>query len=255
VKAFLREPPADARVKKSIEKLSQILRPVECDIPPFTSVGVSLSKRAKLFAELRGVLRLEHKHATAGIDPEREVKKLNDVQSAVATLTASLRQRRPERGPAKDMRQAIDLLLSHLDRHGPYLWGHVIAIAQPAGAGVRLVDRTNNVLESFFHTIKHGERRRSGRKILTQDFEHLPPAAALAINLTHADYVEIVCGSLDCLADAFAQLDAGNRSRSIAAATKHRNTTVETASLSTRDRRLVRKSAMGDRIIAAAQSI
>ena len=254
-KAFLREPPADTKVKKSLEKLRQILRPVECDIPPFTSVGVSLSKRAKLFAELRGALRLEDKHATARIDPAREVKKLNDVRSAVETLTASLRQRRPERGPAKDMRQAIDLILSHLDRHGPYLWGHVIAIAQPAGAGVRLVDRTNNVLESFFHTIKHGERRRSGRKILTQDFEHLPPAAALAINLTHADYVEIVCGSLDRLADAFAQLDAGNRSRSIAAATKHRNTTVETASLSTRDRRLVRKSAMGERIIAAAQSM
>lgn len=254
-KAFLREPPADTKVKKSLEKLRKILRPVECDIPPFTSAGVSLSKRAKLFAELRGALRLEDKHATARIDPAREVKKLNDVRSAVETLTASLRQRRPERGPAKDMRQAIDLILSHLDRHGPYLWGHVIAIAQPAGAGVRLVDRTNNVLESFFHTIKHGERRRSGRKILTQDFEHLPPAAALAINLTHADYVEIVCGSLDRLADAFAQLDAGNRSRSIAAATKHRNTTVETASLSTRDRRLVRKSAMGERIIAAAQSM
>ncbi len=95
----------------------------------------------------------------------------------------------------------------------------------------------------------------SGRKILTQDFERLAPAAALAINLTHADYVEIVCGSLDRLADAFAQLDAANRSRSIAAATKHRNTTVETASLSTLDRRLVRKSAMGDRIIAAAQSM
>lgn len=254
-KAFLQEPPADTKVKKSLEKLRKILRPVECDIPPFTSVGVSLSKRAKLFAELRGALRLEDKHATAGIDAAREVKKLNNVRSAVETLTASLRQRRPERGPAKDMRQAIDLILSHLDRHGPHLWGHVIVIAQPAGAGVRLVDRTNNVLESFFHTIKHGERRRSGRKILTQDFEHLPPAAALAINLTHADYVEIVCGSLDRLADAFAQLDAGNRSRSIAAATKHRNTTVETASLSTRDRRLVRNSAMGDRIIAAAQSM
>ena len=254
-KAFLREPPADAKVKNSLEKLRQILRPVECDLPPFTSVGVPLSKRAELFAELRGALRLEDKHATAGIDLEREVKKLNDVRSAVETLTASLRQRRPERGPAKDMRQAIDLILSHLDRHGPHLWGHVIAISQPAGAGVRLVDRTNNVLESFFHTIKHGERRRSGRKILTQDFERLPPAAALAINLTHADYVEIVCGSLDRLADAFAQLDAGNRSRSIAAATKHRNTTVETASLSTLDRRLVRNSTMGDRIFAAAQNM
>ena len=57
--------------------------------------------------------------------------------------------------------------------------------------------RTNNELESLFHAMKHGERRRSGRKILTQDFEALPPAAALAQNLRHADYVHLVCGSLD----------------------------------------------------------
>ena len=101
--------------------------------------------------------------------------------------------------------------------------------------------------------MKHGERRRSGRKILTQDFERIPPAAALAINLTHPDYVEIVSGSLERLPEAFAKLSAGNRSHSTAAGSKH--TTVETASLSTLDQRLVRTPAMGDRIIAAAQSI
>lgn len=52
--------------------------------------------------------------------------------------------------------------------------------------------------------------------------------------MAHADYVQIVCGTRDRLADAFAQLDAGNRSCSIAAVTKHGNTSVETTSLSTR---------------------
>jgi hypothetical protein len=254
-KAFLRESPADVKVKKSLDKLGQILRPIECDVPPFTSIGVTLSKRAKLFTELRRALRLEDKDSPAGIDSERQIKKLNDVRSAVETLTASLKERRPERGPAKDMRQAIDLILSHLDRHGPYLWGHVIATPKQAGAGIRLVDRTNNVLESFFHTMKRGERRRSGRKILTQDFERLPPAAALAINLRHTAYVEIICGSLDRLPQVFAQLDAGNRSRSIAAGSEYRATTVETASLSSMDQQLIRTPAMGDRIIAAAHTI
>ena len=249
-KAFLKEPPADAKVKKSLEQLHRILRPVECDVPPFTSIGGALSKRAALFDELRAALRLQDKDTAA--DADKEVKKLKDVQSAVETLTASLQQRRPERGPAKDMRQAIDLILSHLERHGPYLWGHAIPIPEQAGGGVRLVERTNNGLESFFHTIKHGERRRSGRKILTQDFEALPSAAALAANLRHADYVSIVCGSLDRLPEAFAQLDAANRSRSIAAGITYSSTTVETASLSTLDKRLVRKPALGDRIIAAA---
>ena len=168
-------------------------------MPPFASTGASLRKRADLFDRLRSALRLEDQVPDAGNSPERTVQKLNDVQSAVETLTASLRNERPARGPAKDLRQAIDLILSHLDRHGPNLWGYAIPLPGPSGSLrlVRLVERTNDDLESLFHSIKHGERRRSGRKILTQDFETLPPAAALATNLRHADYVSIVCGSND----------------------------------------------------------
>lgn len=147
------------------------------------------------------------------------------------------------------------MILSHLDRHGSHLWGHAIPITVEGEARLRVVDRTNDCLESFFHGMKHGERRRSGRKILTQDFERLPPAAALAVNLTRADYVEIVCGgSLNRLPAAFAKLDAANRSRSIAAAAPP-PIQVETASLSAADRRLIRMPAMGDRIVTAAQTV
>jgi len=254
LETFLSEPPADTHVHKSLGKLRRILRPIECDVPPFTSVGALLCQRSELFNQLRSALQLEDKHVPTGVDPRHAVRKLKDIQSAVRKLTASLRKQRPQRGPAKDTRQAIDVILAHLDRHGPHLWGHAIAIPKRASGSVRLVERTNNDLESLFHTIKHGERRRSGRKFLTHDFEVLPPAATLAANLRQADYVSIVCGSLDGLASAFAELDAANRSRSIAAAMAH-TTTIETASLSTLDKRLVRKPALSDRIIAAAQCL
>ncbi len=148
------------------------IEPGKKDQPPFLLVQDALSKRADLFHRLRAVLRLEEKNPTA--------KKLDQIRAALQRFKASLRRKRPERGPAKVMREAIDLILTHLDRHGPYLWGHAIRIPRRVGGGIRLVARTNNGLESLFHTIKHGERRRSGRKILTQDFEVLPPAAALS---------------------------------------------------------------------------
>jgi hypothetical protein len=213
---------------------------------------VALDRRAKLFAELRRALRLEDKDKAPGVGSEREAGKLNDIRSAVKKLTASLKKRRPERGPARDLRAAIDLILSHLDRHGPHLWGHVIPIPQECGGGIRLVDRTNNILESWFGSLKHAERRRSGRKILTQDFERLPPSAALAVNLDRPDYVEILCGSLKDLPAAFAQLDALNRHQPAAVQTP--GVDPETASLSTRDRRLVRIPALEERITAAARS-
>jgi len=248
--AFLREPPEDAKVRNALEKLRRILRPVLCDIPRFHLVGVALDRRAKLFAELRRALRLEEKDAAGG-GSEREAAKLNDIRSAVARLTASLRRRRPERGPAKDLRTAIDLILAHMDRHGPHLWGHILPLPQECG-GVRSVDRTNNVLESWFGSLKHGERRRSGRKILTQDFERLPPSVAFAVNLSRTDYVEILCGSLGNLPGAFAKLDAVRPHAARPA--MHTGVDPETASLSTRDRRLVRLPTLEQRITAAALS-
>ena len=149
LQTFLQAPPADAKVRGALETLRRILHPVECDQPTFTSVSDSLFQRADLFERLRAALRLEDQEAT--------VKKLNDVQSALQRLTASLRRERPQRGPAKDRRQAIDLILSHVDRHGPHLWGHVITLPQSVSGGVRLVARTNNDLESVFHSLKHGE--------------------------------------------------------------------------------------------------
>ena len=146
---------------------------------------------------------------------------------------------------------------SEMRRHRRSLFGHVIALPESAGGGVRLVERTNTILEGFFHRLKHGERRRSGRKILTQDLEQLPPAAALAFNLTRPDYVEIVCGTLDQLPRAFARLDAADRTRSLPARTAAApadDEDIVSRSMSAAERGLIRTEALDSRILAAARS-
>jgi hypothetical protein len=108
--------------------------------------------------------------------------------------------------------------------------------------------------------MKHNERRRSGRKILTQDFENLPPEAALAYNLKCPDYVSIVCGSLEYLHKAFAKIDL-DRAKATTGS-NHRDKCksvpilprIETASLPSVDRKLVRAEQMQQRIVAAAKS-
>ena len=117
-----------------------------------------------------------------------------------------------------------------------------------------MIERTNNDLEGFFRGIKQGERKRSGRKVLTQDFEQLPANAAYAENLRYDDYVAIVCGSLDKLAEAFARLDASNRSRSFMSQNRQADADVVSASLPLDDRKIVRTAEMKRRIYAAANS-
>ena len=199
--SLLRKPHDNTGAHAALERLHRILEPARSELP-FQRPARTLERRARLHDELRAALRLRPKSPAslaAPADAKTQRLELRDVEQAVAAFTRALAKRRPERGSAQDERQAIDLVLAHLERHGPSLWGHVIDLPPKLGRGIRLVERTNVILEAFWHEIKHGERRRSGRKNLADDFELLPPEAVLARNLTRADYVAVVCGSLDDL--------------------------------------------------------
>lgn len=253
--AFLRTPPKDQKVTSALKRLHRTLAPVDCQVP-FHQVAMRLRRRTVLVDELRMVLRL------ATVYPDDETKQdLTQMRGQLDELVASLAKRRPARGPAQDVREAIDIILTHIDDHGQNLWGHAIRLPEGAGGGVRLVARTNALAENYFKMFKHDERRRSGRKNLGQELEHLPAEAALVRNLEHEDYVRIVCGSLDRLPEAFAELDQLERERKLnGEPPEEQEDDLQTilqlasASLSPADRRVVRTEEMGCRIDAAARS-
>lgn len=254
VDAFLRHPPKDTTVARVLRRLHRALQPVDSEVP-FREIAKRLRARAQLFDELRDVLRL------AADQPEDETAEgLDHMHEALKALAVSLRERRPKRGPVQDIREAIDVILKHIERHGESLWGHAIRLPESAGGGIRLVARTNNRIENLFKGWKHGERQRSGRKNLTQDIEHCPAEALLAHNLKCPEYVAIVCGSLDRLDQAFAELDREDRERKLKGLPPHEQLTnqvvldIGSASLPTADKRLVRSEDMDRRMRAAAGS-
>jgi hypothetical protein len=250
LKALLRRT-SDAGVTAALERLLKIIAPVLTETV-FARTALKLDRRASLFDDLRDALRLHPKwEPLPAPSVEARLKHLRDVQQAVEKLQRSLRDQRPSRG--QSLREAFDLVLDHLDRHGSSLWGHAIPVASAPG-GLRIVERTNVVLESFFHRMKHGERRRSGRKILSQDFENLPAAAALAHNLACPDYVKLLCGSLEALPRAFASLDAASRTRSLPARRRAESALappdIASPSLSKADRNTVRTGSVRRLILA-----
>lgn len=254
IDAFFRKPPEDTYVVKTIKRLSRILAHVSSEVP-FHQTVKRLRRRASLFDEFRDKLRLAKK-----ISEKESIKDIDVMQRQFEEWTDSLKKRRPKRGPGKDIREAVDIIMKHIETHGDYLWGHTISLPQKVGGGIRLVARTNELLENFFGTIKHGERRRSGRKNLMQDLEHLPAEAALAYNLLNPEYVSIVCGSIDQLPLAFAQLDVEERNRKKKGLPLKDTVKLEqvlqasTSSLSSADRRVIRTDQMNQRMKSAAQS-
>jgi hypothetical protein len=266
-KKFLQGNPRDQKVERALRRLERILEPVAADVP-FRQIVKRLRARSKLFDELRSTLRLVEKGSYSSnknsykeaLTSEQAAEELSDIRYQLDRLTESLKERRSKRGPAEDMREAIDIVLKHIKDHGDSLWGHVISLPEKIGGGIRLVERTNFISEDFFGILKHNERRRSGRKNLSQDLEHLPAGAAKACNLNFPDYVEILCGSLDFLAKAFAQLDLEKRHRmQLGEQLKHgksRSTAlnIESSSLSIADKRLIRTDDMRKKINSVAKA-
>jgi hypothetical protein len=262
VAVYLRTAVEDAQVLRTLQRLERILDSVACDVP-FRSIVGRLKSRCALFDELRAALRLMPKtaaqrKATAPPSADQAAAELQDIRSAVEDLVNGLQERRTHPRLTQDTADGIKLVLRHIRDHGEFLWGHVICLPAELGEGIRLVERTNNRLEDLFGDLKHGERRRSGRKVLTQDLENLPPAAILARNLCQEDYVEILCGSLDRLAVAFAELDRDKHERELATppaaklATHSAPCELASASLPRADQRLVRTDLMRKRILSAA---
>ena len=254
VDAHLRTPPADATVRRALQRLRNALRPVDVQVP-VEQIARRLRMRRDLFQQLRQALRLDDVKAygsprSTPKGPPRvaTVAELDAVRVALNKLRSLVRRRRPERGPAIDERDAIDIVLTHLEKHGPSLSGHAIRVS---ARRVRMVDRTNNAIEGRFHALKHVERRRSGRKVLTQDIEHLHPGALLATNLNDPAYVAILCGSLARLPVAFAELDARGLGPAHYPAEPN---PIATASLQAADKKIVRAEVLRRRVNAAARS-
>ena len=247
----------DRQLAAALDRLHQTLSPVRAEVA-FGQLARRLETRCRLFERLRAVLRLDRLPSPADsrdydTAPAETPAELDHMERSLDDLSAALRARQATPRLGRDERQALELILRHLDRHGDTLWGHVLP--GPEGQAPRIVARTNNALEGHFHAVKHGQRRRSGRKILTQDLEGLPPEAEFASNLSRPDYVALVCGTIEQLPAKFSELDALQRQTtpvpSGATAPPERSDTV-TAALPLADRRLVRAAKFHEHLAAIA---
>ena len=246
-----RRAPADPPVSAALDRLRQALAPLQAHVAA-GQIARRLQARATLLDQLRAALRLDAvPHLSEGRNsdssPADVAVTLAQTEEAFDAFITSLRARRAAARRRPEDRAMLDVVLSHVDRHRPHLWGHVLRGPEPAA--IHIVPRTNNILEQFFHRMKHGERRRCGRKVLTHDFETLLPAAALAYNLTRPDYVALVCGTLDALPACFSALDALPPSLPDPSAPVPSD--IVTAALPLGDRRLVRRPALGQRLATA----
>lgn len=199
--------------RRAIRVLNTLSRRLERDRRVGTA-ATKLEKGWQAFCELRDVLELTNAELPRAEKryhqielPEFEAQRQEQIRRAVESYHQELRTRVPpeERNRTPNPSPST-VVLTYLERYGKHLFGHP-TLQDDTGAIIAVVERTNNVAEHFFGQQKQRLRRRLGRAHLARDLEDQPAQAALVANLAHADYVRVLCGSLENLPATFAALN------------------------------------------------
>jgi hypothetical protein len=200
--------------RRALKQLSKVLARFD-ELPRLAWVVPKLESGWQALCELRDILRLADAELPRGDPrylstrelPELEVARLRDIEKTTKAYHQQLRKRVTD---SRCSPSAEAVILKYLDRYAAHLFGHP-ARHDDDGKIISVVERTNNVAEHFFGADKQKLRRRLGRANLGRDLEDQPAQAVLASNLLHGDYVRVLCGSLEHLPAAFAELDQETR--------------------------------------------
>ncbi len=192
----------------TLEQVRDLLEPLSWDNLGLPAIAARIQTRQALFGELRSILRLRHDELRGRKpgpppSPSESVALLESVASRVTRFRGQLRQRMQQADKAGTSAESV--VLRYLDRYRDQLFGHPVAHDE-SGRPVAVVERTNNPAEHFFAGGKRRLRRRLGHANLGRAMQDQPAQAALTANLLDPQYVQILCGTLEDLPRAFAEL-------------------------------------------------
>jgi len=170
-----------------------------------------VQEASELFTRLRDALRLTAQDAGQGLNETAKFTNAEhacQIETDVHRLHQSLcRERKQPLSATK--RKGIDTIVTHLDKYWEGLFGHCLqndGSDQRSNQRVIMVQRTNNMSERFFRHVKRFIRRITGKKKLNREMNALSDNALLVFNLKTPAYVKLICGHLDSLSQAFADL-------------------------------------------------
>ncbi len=171
-----------------------------------THIARELEDSSAIFLRLRAALRLDLAEPAHSMNEDSTYRSPEEVRQAEQTLERLKEdlRRESESAASPTQRTAIKIVLSHLEKYWDGLFGHFLPLSD--ADRYLVVQRTNNVAERFFRSVKRFGRRTTGKRRLNREVDAFSDQMLLVFNLRTPKYVELICGSLDRLPEAFANL-------------------------------------------------
>ena len=98
-------------------------------------------------------------------------------------------------------------MIAQIDKYWEKLFADPITVETAAGPILVQPQRTNNILEQFFRSLKRAHRRRTGNASSSRMLRTILAETPLVRNLENPAYMRILLDGKASLADVFAEVD------------------------------------------------
>lgn len=182
-------------------KIHIALKPLIRDTALWNAVE-TIETKITVFEKLRKAMRIALPTGSHGLNDEGRKGNIRTIENRVKTFRDWLVRR-------KDYAQDTDTqkMIRQIDKYWDKLFADPIAVQTPTGPLLIQPQRTNNILEQFFRSLKRANRRRTGnassRRVLSTMLAETP----LVRNLDNPAYMKILLNGKATLEELFAEIE------------------------------------------------
>jgi len=185
-------------------KLNLALQPIMNDKTLWKAVTV-LEAKIIVFEKLRKAMRIAAPAGSHGLNDEGGSGNIRTIEKRVTAFRAWLTRRKDY---AKD--RAAQKMVEQIDKYWGKLFADPITVQMPSGPILIQPQRTNNLLEQFFRSLKRVHRRRTGNAASGRMLRTILAETPLVRNLQDPHYMTLLLNGKSSLEEVFAEIEIGS---------------------------------------------
>lgn len=205
---------ADKTISKIMTKVTGDLAPLISDTRCREAFQI-LSEKEKVFDKLRHALAIALPSTTNGLNDHGEDIEIHTIETRVKEFKENLLK-----AECYHKNPDYQKLINQLDKYWEKLFSDPIEISVNGKDSFIQPQRTNNILEQFFRTIRRAHRRTTGNNSMCKKLQTMFADTPLVKNLDNPDYMRIILNGKKSLEEKFAEIDHKEISTKMADARK-----------------------------------
>ncbi|RKZ92617.1 MAG: hypothetical protein DRQ40_08535, partial [Gammaproteobacteria bacterium] len=162
-----------------------------------------MEEKIVVFNKLRRALQIALPDGNHGLNDD-------GLQTEMTTIEKAVKQFRKQVGTetSQPHKENYRKMIVQIDKYWDKLFADPITVNSPSGPVTITPQRTNNILERLFRSLKRNGRKRTGTASLNKMLKTILADTPLVSNLKSQEYTKIILNGCATLAERFSQIDA-----------------------------------------------